>query len=167
LDLATTPPVVRESLTFSAPATLPSFLVALRRLLRRLFARPERGQRGVRQVRLQAAFEEGGAWERTVTLRRPLEQPEPAYDELRRRLEAVLPTAAVTELSVELGACAARLHCQPRLLDMESEWRAERLGRELEQLRTRRPETAVSQIVEVEPWSRLPEQQYALLSYDP
>jgi nucleotidyltransferase/DNA polymerase involved in DNA repair len=167
LDLATTPPVVRESLTFSAPATLPSFLVALRRLLRRLFARPERGQRGVRQVRLQAAFEEGGSWERTVTLRRPLEQPEPAYDELRRRLESVLPTAAVTELSVELGACAARLDCQPRLLDMESEWRAERLGHELEQLRTRRPETAVSQIVEVEPWSRLPEQQYALLSYDP
>lgn len=166
LDLATTPPLVREVLTFSAPATVTMFLVALRRLLRRLFARPERGQQGVRQVSLRAALEDGGCWERTVTLRRPLEQPEPAYQELHRRLENALPAGAVTELAVELKACAARLDCQPKLLDVDSEWRGERLRLELEQLHTRRPDAAVFQIEGIELCFRLPEQQYALHSYD-
>lgn len=167
LDLATAPPIVRETLGFSAPATVAAFHVALQRLLRRLFARPERGQRGVRQVRLEASFEEGGAWEQTVTLRRPLERAEAAYDELRRRLESVLPTGPIVELAVELTACASRLAAQPKLLDLDGEWRQERLATELAQLRTRRPEAGVCQIVEVEPWSRIPERRYALTSYEP
>jgi DNA polymerase-4/protein ImuB len=167
LDLATAPPIVRETLGFSAPASLAAFHVALQRLLRRLFARPERGQRGVRQVRIEAAFEEGGAWEQTVTLRRPLERAEAAFEELRRRLESVLPTGPIVELAVELTACAARLAAQPKLLDIEGEWRRDQLATELAQLQTRRPDARVCQIVEVEPWSRIPERRYALTSFEP
>lgn len=160
-------PVVREALTFpEAGPTVTYFYLGLRRLLERICARPERRGRGVRQVRLEACMESGEVWERTLTLRQPTEHWEQIFAELRRRLESVLPVGALTELAVELTAFAARVEGQKLLFPDIQQHRRERLAYELGQLRERLGSTRVYRVVEVEPWSRLPEKQHALLSYE-
>lgn len=163
-------PVVRESWCFGAAPTTAHFYLALRQLLLRAWSRPERGGQGVRGVRLQALFETGEGWERRLTLRQPTEQPEHAFLELHRRLETVLPTGAVAELHVELTAFAPRLDRQRLLFPDERQQRRDRLRHEIEQLRERgrlRGRPGVYQVVEVDPWSLLPEEQYGLVRYDP
>ena len=164
-------PVVRETMAFPAAApTVAHFHLALGRLLQRVWARPERGDRGVRQVRLQAFLEEqegGESWERTMTLRHAMERWEPAFEELKRRLEPVRPAGTLTELTVELTAFAAHLDLRQSLFPDERQKRRECLTRELSQLRERLGSARVYRIVEVEPWSRLPENRYGLISYDP
>jgi DNA polymerase-4/protein ImuB len=160
-------PVVRETLEFPMPApTTAHFDLALNQLLERVCARPERGGRGIRQVRVQAQMEEGHLWERTVTLRRAHEDWHQIYAELRRRLEAVRPVGALLDLSVELSAFAERLNVQPLLFPDEQQHRRDRLAYELEQLGERMGRSPVFRIVEVEPWSRLPERRHALVSSD-
>lgn len=164
-------PVIREALGFPATApTMEHFYLALHRLLMRVWARPERGGRGVRQVRLEALLEHGEVWERSLTLRRPAENWEEAFRELKRRLDGLLPTGALTELAVELVALAPRFDCQRLLIPDETQHRRERLRDELDQLRHRqrlRHRTPVLRLVEVDPWTLLPEEQYGLISYDP
>ena len=160
-------PVVRETLEFPMPApTTAHFDLALNQLLERVCARPERGGRGIRQVRIQAQMEEGHLWERTVTLRRAHEDWRLIYAELRRRLEAVRPVGALLDLAVELTAFAERLDVQPLLFPDEQQHRRDRLAYELEQLGERMGRSPVFRIVEVEPWSRLPERRHALVSSD-
>lgn len=159
------PLVIREHLEFPEPATTVAlFQVALNRLLGRACGRPERGDRGVRQVRLEARREEGGRWERALTLRRPAEGPAQIFAELKRRLESDPPAGAFLDLAVELTALAARVDRQPLLLPDERQERAASLAHELDQLRVRLGAPSVYRIVEVEPWSRLPERRHALLS---
>jgi len=164
-------PVIREALRFPATApTMEHFYLALHRLLMRVWARAERGGRGVRQVRLEALLEHGEVWARSLTLRRPAENWEEAFRELKRRLDGLLPTGALTELAVELVALAPRFDCQRLLLPDETQHRRERLREELDQLRHRqrlRHRTPVLRLVEVDPWTLLPEEQYGLISYDP
>lgn len=161
------PPVIRETMVFPMPApTAAHFNLALRQLLERVCRRPERRNRAVRQVRLEAVLEGGEVWERTLTLRQPQEQGEPIYAELRRRLESVRPAGALTQLTLELTALAVYLDAQRRLFPDERQRRRDRLAYELSQLRERLGRMPVCRIVEVEPWSRLPERRHALLSYD-
>ncbi|HTE17986.1 MAG TPA: DNA polymerase Y family protein, partial [Armatimonadota bacterium] len=155
------PLVVRETLSFPAPAdTIAQFHVGLAHLLQRACGRPECRNRGVRQVRLHAQLEPDGSWERTVTLRRASERWDCIYGELKRRLEEIRPQGSLTELSVELTAFAARVDGQGLLLLEERQRRRESLRRELDQLEVRLGDAPVCRVVEVEPWSRLPECQY-------
>lgn len=164
-------PVIREALAFPATvSTSAYFHEALRQLLTRVWAHPERGGRGVRQVRLEAQLEHGEVWERSFTLRRPAENWEEAFQELKRRLDGLLPNGALTELAVELVALAPRLDCQRLLISDETQHRRERLRDELDQLSHRqrlRHRTPALRLVEVDPWTLLPEEQFGLISYDP
>jgi nucleotidyltransferase/DNA polymerase involved in DNA repair len=99
-------PVIRETWPFSDPPTSAHFSLALEHLLQRAWSRPERGDRGVRQVRLQALLEAGDGWEQRVTLHQPTERPEHAAAELRRRLEAHLRDEEQHETR-EIGAAGA------------------------------------------------------------
>lgn len=102
-----------------------------------------------------------------MTLRHAMERWEPAFEELKRRLEPVRPAGTLTELTVELTAFAAHLDLRQSLFPDERQKRRECLTRELSQLRERMGSARVYRIVEVEPWSRLPENRYGLISYDP
>jgi len=161
------PPVLRETLEFPMPApTAAHFGMALHQLLERVCNRPERRGRGIRQVRLEAQMEDGRRWERVLTLRRPHEDWHSIFAEVHRRLESARPVGAFTTLTVELTAFAARLDTQPLLFPDEQQHRRERLAHELAQLWERRGRSSVFRIVEVEPWSRLPEKRHALVSSD-
>ncbi len=162
--------VIRETLEFGDhPPTVAHFHLALHTLLERLWARPERRGAAVRQVRMEAPQEAGDIWQRTLTLRRPHEGWLTALGELKRRLDGLLPTGAVLALSMELTGLAGRVDGQPVLFTSEKQLRRERLRDALDHLRYRqrlRGQPPVQRIVELDPWSFLPEERHALINYE-
>lgn len=159
---------IAETLAFGAPeALLEPLLHGLRRLAEHALRRPERRGRGVRQARLEAALESGRRWSRTASLRRPAERPEELLLPLRCHLEREPPPEPVEALTLVLTAFAHSLDCQLTLLPEPPLLRRRRLAEALRQLRARTGRATLFHLLEVEPWSRLPERRYSLLAYDP
>ena len=128
---------------------------ALGAVVERALARPERGGRLVRKVALAARLVGGGSWRRTLTLREADADPERLRGALAPRL-AELP-APVFELRLELVELSASVG---RQLELVKPAAAERRGRLKEGLRQVRASTgggSVCSVVEVAPWSRIPE----------
>ncbi len=161
-----TPPAeLAESLVFPEPVANAFTLErGLRLLLDRLLARPERAGRAPRQVTLSARLSGGASWRRAVTLREPTAEPERLRAALVPRL-AELPAPAV-ELRLELGTLADSAGAQLELLPGRSDRLRERLREGLGQVRAAAGHDAVCTVVEVSPWSRIPESRAILVPRD-
>jgi protein ImuB len=127
---------------------------ALGALVETVLARPERRDRFVRKVALSARVVGGGSWRRTLTLREPSAEPERIRIALAPRL-AELP-APVLELRLELVELTAPAGRQLELLAAGAEDRS-RLSEGLRQVRASTGSGSVCTVVEVAPWSRIPE----------
>ncbi len=163
------PPVesIAQAITLPAPATgVATLRVALDHLLAQAFARPERRGRGVRQVRLLMRLEGASRWERTVTLKDPAIDHQAAARALRPLIEGVSLAGAVEEVAVELVGFAAESGRQEGLFPSKGK-RLRQLAASLKQLKAQYRRPVLSQVVEVEPWSRIPENRMALIDYDP
>jgi protein ImuB len=137
---------------------------ALGALLDRLLARPERGGRAVRKIALSAKLVGGGSWRRTVTLRDATAAPDRLRTALGPKL-AELP-APVTRLGLEVVELAHSTGQQLELVRAEGlELRAQ-LSEGLRQVRAGAGSGAVCSVVEVAPWSRIPEQRALLVPRD-
>ncbi len=123
-------------------------------LLDTLLARPERRDRFVRKVALAARLVGGGSWRRTTTLRDPTVDRERIRAALAPKL-AELPTPIV-ELRLELVALTESDGQQLELLAAGAEDRT-RLREGLRQVRASTGSGSVCTVVEVAPWSRIPE----------
>jgi protein ImuB len=137
---------------------------ALGALLDRLLARPERGDRAVRKLALSAKLVGGGSWRRTVTLRDATAE----RDRLRLALGpklAELP-APVTKLGVEVVELAHSTGQQLELVRAEGVELRAQLTEGLRQVRAGAGSGAVCSVVEVAPWSRIPEQRALLVPRD-
>lgn len=160
---------VRVSLRFDNPvASTETIAVALKHLLARAFGNPDLSGRSVRQVRLRALLADGTSWERLITFKEALASQDAAYRALKSKLELpnALPTAPIDELSLELIGLGNEVVKQPGMFSA----RTRRLGPIAEaarQLRARYGRVPLYRIVEVEPWSRIPERRWALMPYDP
>jgi protein ImuB len=133
-------------------------------LVERALERPERRNRAVRKVVLSARLVGGGSWRRTLTLR------EPAADKTRLRV-ALGPKltgvpAPVTALGLELAELAEWTGRQLELVRPEGAELRSRLKEGLRQVRSSAGAGAVSTVVEVAPWSRIPEQRALLVPRD-
>ncbi|MCA1597306.1 MAG: hypothetical protein LC772_12905, partial [Chloroflexi bacterium] len=82
-------------------------------------------------------------------------------------LERDHPTEAVRSLSLALTEFTSSVGGQGALFREPQQERNDRLVEALRQIRTQMGRVPVARIVEVEPWSRMPERRYHLLSYDP
>ena len=127
---------------------------ALGGLIETALARPERRDRFVRKVALGARLVGGGSWRRTLTLREPSADSSRIRIALAPRL-AELP-APVLELRVELVELTEPASRQLELLAAGAEDRA-RLREGLRQVRASTGSGSVCTVVEVAPWSRIPE----------
>jgi nucleotidyltransferase/DNA polymerase involved in DNA repair len=137
---------------------------ALGALLDRLLARPERGERAIRKLALSAKLVGGGSWRRTVTLRDATADRERLRVALGPKL-AELP-APVTLLGMEVVELAQKVGWQLELVQPEGlELRAQ-LSEGLKQVRAGTGSGAVCSVVEVAPWSRIPEQRALLVPRD-
>jgi protein ImuB len=127
---------------------------ALGALIETILARPERRDRFVRKVALAARLVGGGSWRRTLTLREPSTEADRIRVALAPRL-VELP-APVVELRLELVELTEPSGHQLELLAAGAEDRS-RLREGLRQVRASTGTGSVCTVVEVAPWSRIPE----------
>jgi nucleotidyltransferase/DNA polymerase involved in DNA repair len=157
---------VVERMTLPAPVTSREMLlIGLKRLITRAFRRPELRYRGVRQARLRVLIEENRSWEKEMTFREPAGQDR-VIEILGHRLAAVELPGAAEAMSLELIGITAEAVHQELLPGLRSR-RTRPLFDVARQLKQRYGESPLYHIVEVEPWSRIPERRHALLAFDP
>jgi protein ImuB len=145
-----------ETLTFpEAVANELTLRRALAALVERALGRPERGDRFVRKVALSARLVGGASWRRTLTLREPSAEPDRVRIALGPKL-AELPAPAL-ELRLELVELAASGGRQLELVRPAGEELHGRLKEGLRQVRASTGGGSVCSVVEVAPWSRIPE----------
>lgn len=133
-------------------------------LLERLLARPERAGRPPRKLALWARLPGGASWRRTVTLREPTADPARLRTALGPKL-LELPAPAL-KLRLEISELAEHTGEQLELVRAEGEVLAGRLREGLRQVRAAVGAGGVSTVVEVAPWSRIPEARALLVPRD-
>src|SRR3954454_19260801 len=130
-------------------------------LVDRLVDSPTRDGRFVRKLALVARLAGGGSWRRTVTLREPAAERDRLRAALGPKL-AELP-APITRLALEAVELAESRGSQLALVAPEGEDLHERLKDGLRQVRASTGSGTVCTVVDIAPWSRLPEQRALLV----
>jgi len=133
-------------------------------LLDRLLARLERGGRAPRKLALAGRLVGGGSWRRTVTLRDATADPARLRAALSPKL-LDLP-APVVMLRLEALVLAESEGRQLELVRPEGAELRAHLTEGLRQVRAGTGSGSVCTVVEVAPWSRLPEQRALLVPRD-
>jgi protein ImuB len=128
---------------------------ALATLVDRALARPEREGRFVRKVAVTAKLVGGGSWRRSLTLREPAAEPDRLRIALGPKL-AELP-APVVALRLELVDLTESTGRQLELVRPDGDELRGRLKDGLRQVRASTGGGSVCTVVEVAPWSRIPE----------
>ncbi|HET7556148.1 MAG TPA: DNA polymerase Y family protein [Gaiellaceae bacterium] len=133
-------------------------------LVDRLLSRPERGGRALRKVALAGRLVGGGSWRRTLTLRDATADPARLRTALAPKLTE-LPAPAVM-LRLEALVLAESVGRQLELVRAEGDDLRAHLSEGLRQVRAGTGSGSVCTVVEVAPWSRLPEQRALLVPRD-
>ncbi len=154
-----------ERLRFPEPAaTQEALLVGCRRLLVRLHSRLQ--GRSARRMRLRAELWGGRSWERVVVFREPTGERERMLFIVKGVLAAVQLPGPVEEVGIELSGLTGEKGKQATMFGEKAGLRRQ-LDEAIRQLKARWGRPLVSHVVEVEPWSRIPERRHALIDYDP
>src|SRR5438874_5675154 len=149
------PAELAETLAFpEAVANELTLRRALGALIETALGRPERRDRFVRKVALGAGLVGGGSWRRTLTLREPSADGSRIRVALASKLAEL--TGPVVELRLELVELTEPAGLQLELLAAGAEDRR-RLSDGLRQVRASTGSGSVCTVVEVAPWSRIPE----------
>jgi DNA polymerase-4/protein ImuB len=168
------------SLAFPNPVGLTETLHgALDRLVERALSRPARRGRSVCGVRMGAHLEGGGSWFVETVLREPTSERARIAAPLRAKMAIAPPPKAVETLLLELTHFGAP-STQTGLFDRRDESGRAASGHDFAQglvpptlhdavkeLKLRLGHSPLYRVVEVDPWSRIPERRHALLSFDP
>ncbi len=159
-------PIVTEWMDLPAPATSrETLLLALGQLVERAFRQPILRGRAVRQARLRLRLEGGSSWAKALTLRSPYVASD-LIRALRLRLENLELPGPAESVALDLAGLTAETGIQERLPGYRTRWTTP-LIEATRHLKQRYGDSPLFQIIEVEPWSRIPERRHALLSYDP
>ncbi|HZD06151.1 MAG TPA: DNA polymerase Y family protein [Longimicrobiales bacterium] len=174
------PRPIRVSLDLPAPVGQTAPLHgALDRLLERALSRPARRGRSVAALRLGARLEGGGSWTAEQVLREPSARRKSLAFALRSRIALSPPPRAVETLVLELTRFGPP-DSQEELFARDQEGGRSAGGRDLaegevppslrkavKELKLRLGHSPLYRVVEMDPWSRIPERRHALLSFDP
>jgi protein ImuB len=137
---------------------------ALGSLLERLLARPERSGRPFRKLAVSARLVEGGSWRRALTLRDATAESGRLRVALGPKL-AELP-GPIVELRLEAVELADHTGQQLALVEPAGEEVGTRLREGLKQVRASTGTGSVCAVVEVAPWSRVPEARALVVPRD-
>jgi nucleotidyltransferase/DNA polymerase involved in DNA repair len=166
------PEPIVAALTFFTPVAGRELLeLALDRLIDRALKDPRRIGWRVQGVRVRAGLEHGASWLAAVTLKDPTIDRDQIAAPLRTQLERSPPSGAVERLVVEFTAFAPGTEeLQLFARDATAAARAARrraLQRAAREIKLRIKRSLLYHVIEVQPWSRLPERRYALIDYEP
>src|SRR2546426_3373790 len=166
------PEPIVAALTFFTPVGERELLVhSLDQLIARALKHPRRIGWRVHAVRLRADLEGSSSWLAAILLKDPTADAERIAAPLKTRLEQSPPTGAVERLVLEFTAFApGTSELQLFARDAQAAARAGQqraLQSAAREIRMRVKRSPLYHIVEVQPWSRLPERRYALIDYEP
>lgn len=166
------PEPIVAALTFFTPVGERELLVhSLDQLIARALKHPRRIGWRVHAVRLRADIEGGGSWLAAVLLKDPTADGDRIAAPLKTRLEQSPPTGGVERLVLEFTAFApGTMELQLFARDAQAAARAGQqraLQSAAQEIRMRVKRSCLYHIIEVQPWSRLPERRYALIDYEP
>lgn len=160
------PESVIEAMTLPAPSTSREMLlIGIRQLVRRAFGRPELRHRNVRQAQLHVLIEENRSWEKSLSFREPV-GAERIIEIICHRLQDLELQGAAERIVLHLIGLVAETTRQ-QLLPFLKPKRTVPIGQAIGQLKQRYGDSPLYRVVEIEPWSRIPERRYALINYDP
>jgi hypothetical protein len=131
----------------------------------RAFNRPALKHRQIRQARIRIAIEGGHSWERDLTFREPVGSHR-LIETLRNRLQTIELPGPAEMIHLDLIGIVGEIAVQ-ELIPLLRPKRDRPLIEAARQLKQRYGESPLAHVVEVEPWSRIPERRFALISYDP
>jgi len=163
-------PIVAALAFFSAVGERELLVHALDRLIERALRDPRRSGWRVQVVRARAELEHGASWLVEATLKDPSADRERVAAPLKTQLERSPPAGAVERLVVEFTAFVpgtAELQLFAR--DAQAAARAGRrraLRSAAQEIKLRLKRSLLYHVIEVQPWSRLPERRYALIDFD-
>ncbi|MDT8342512.1 MAG: hypothetical protein RQ751_13455 [Longimicrobiales bacterium] len=174
------PRPIRVTLDFSAPAgRVETLHAALDRLLERALARPARRGRSVREMRVTGRLEGGGSWVLEAVPREPSASARALAFLLRSRVGLAPPRRAVEGVMLELTRFGPPT-CQAELFGRSERDGRAAAGRTLaegrvppslrdavRELTLRLGDSPLYRVVELDPWSRIPERRHALLRFEP
>lgn len=158
---------VSESLAFPVPATnLFAIVPALEVLLGRAFGRS--GVRGkyFRRASMEASVMNRAPWTKHVVFKSPVDSREKAIFALKNTLEGIELPGALEDLTLILSEATGQSGIQSSLF--EDVRKQEQLREMMSHLHVRlRVKPPIYKIMEVEPWSRIPERKQALVQFTP
>lgn len=158
---------VVRGLQLPAPAvTLEAILAGLERLVFAAYGDNGRRGRWVRKAVVRAALD-GGSWELPVPFREALADPRDAWFAVQSAIERHPPQRPVDELEVELVGLSAESGKQASMFDGGRAKLRRQVEEAVRQLNSRSGRHLIGKVVEVEPWSRIPERRMALVDLDP
>jgi len=137
---------------------------ALAVLVERLLGRAELGERFLRKVALSATLVGGGSWRRQLTLREPFAEADRLRVALGPKL-AEIPRPLL-KLKLEALELTESTGQQLMLVRPEGDELQGMLRDGLRQVKASTGEGGVCTVVEVAPWSRIPEQRALLVARD-
>jgi DNA polymerase-4/protein ImuB len=158
---------VVERIELPAPAVAsPPLLLASEILLQRALRRQEIDGRSLRRADWIAELENGERMPLRFVFREPTADPARMLFVIRSGIERLVLIAPVLAVELILSGIRSEYVRQERLWDSGPRGAAA-LGDVIEQLTVREGSPQIYRIVEVEPWSRIPERQRALAAYSP
>jgi protein ImuB len=156
--------LLAERLSLDAPVVATEALVAAARQIVSRLVHRLRG-RSARRMHLQLLADERIVWERQETFR------EPAGDEarmmllLKTRLALLELPQGVDTVAVTLSGIGREVAKQAKLFT-DTQQNLNQIGEAIRQLRARYGRDVVGRVMEVDPWSRHPEERAVLVPYD-
>ena len=157
--------VIRRLQLAARAVTLETILVGVERLVYAAYASPDRRGRWVRKAVVRATLD-SGAWELAVPFREALADPRDAWFSVKSAIARHPPERPVEELEVELVGLSAESGKQAGMLEGKGKlWR--QVEEAARQLRAQEGRAPIGKVVEVEPWSRIPERRAAFVEFDP
>lgn len=156
---------ITEELDLPAPAaSIEPLMVGTEALLSRALANPDVRGQTVRRLDWWLGLESGEQVARRVVFREPTSDARHMLFVLRSKLDRLALDAAAVGVGVTLsGICSEYAH-QANLWQIGPR-RQRELEQAIEQLSARTGGPQVYRIVEVQPWSRIPERQLALVAF--
>lgn len=166
------PEPIVAGIDFAAPVADRLMLAhTIEKLIERALKNPRRTGWRVHAVRARAALEQGASWLAESLLKEPTAQAARIAAPLKTRLEQAPPSGAVERLIVEFthfapGTEEFQLFARDATATARA-GRAHALRTAASEMIARFKKRMLYHVIEVQPWSRIPERRYALIDYEP
>ena len=159
--------VVSESVTFPSPVTtFSAVLLAVEMLLGRALTHPTARGRFVRAISIEGNVLQRPPWKKAFAFKSPVGIRDSALAVIKSWLETAHLPGPLEDLKLTLSGVAGDSGIQSSLLsDVREQEQMREMMRQLEmRLRAKPP---IYKVMELEPWSRIPERRRALVQFEP